>query len=112
MSLPETDLARIRQFCEAQVPARMRDQVRVEHRVRGRAVTIVECRPPWDSAHDSMWSDMPQARLKYNEAAKGWTLFWFDRNSRAHLYSGLEPDQPIERLLAEYDLDPTGIFKG
>jgi hypothetical protein len=39
-------------------------------------------------------------------------LYWFDRNSRAHRYDLLEPDQPIRRLLAEYDQDPTCIFKG
>jgi hypothetical protein len=111
-SLPETDLARIRRFCAAQVPAHMRDQVRVEYRVRGSAVTIVECRPTWDPAHDPMWSETPEARMKYDERATGWTLYWFDRNSRAHQYSGLVPHQSIERLLAEYDLDPTGIFKG
>ena len=50
MALPETDLARIRRFCEKQVPPEMWDQVRVEHRVRGRTVTIVEHRPPWNPA--------------------------------------------------------------
>jgi hypothetical protein len=50
--------------------------------------------------------------MKYDEQTKGWTLYWFDRNSRAHLYDLLEPDQPIGRLLAEYDDDPTCMFKG
>lgn len=112
MAVPETDLARIRRFCEKQVPRELRDQVRVEHRVRGRTVTIAEHRPPWDPALGPEWTDTPQARMKYDEQTKGWTLYWFDRNSRAHLYDLLEPDQPIERLLAEYDDDPTCIFKG
>ena len=50
--------------------------------------------------------------MKYDEQTKGWTLHRFDRSSRAHAYDLLEPDQPIERLLAEYDDDPTCIFKG
>ena len=58
------------------------------------------------------WADTPQARMKYDEQTNGWTLYWFDRNSRAQLYDLLEPNQPIERLLAEYDDDPTCIFKG
>ena len=45
--------------------------------------------------------------MKYDEQSQGWTLYWFDRNSKAHRYDLLEPDQPIERLLAEYDEDPT-----
>ena len=112
MALPETDLERIRRFCEEQVPEHVRDQVRVEHRVRGRAVTIVELRPPWDPSPGDAWVEFPQARMKYDEQTQGWTLYWFDRNSRAHRYDAVEPEQPRERLLAEYDQDPTCIFKG
>jgi hypothetical protein len=112
MTVPETDLARIRLFCEQQVPPEMRHQMRVEQRVRGRTVTIVEQRPPWDPALETEWTDIPQARMKYDEKTNGWTLYWFDSNSRAHAYDQLAPHQSIERLLAEYDDDPTGIFKG
>ncbi len=112
MTVPETDLARIRRFCDKQVPPELRNQVRVEHRVRGRTVTIVEHRPLWDATPGTEWIDIPQARMKYDEQTQGWTLYWFDRNSRAHLYEQLEGDQPIERLLAEFDDDPTCIFKG
>ncbi|WP_307827853.1 DUF3024 domain-containing protein [Nocardioides sp. SYSU D00038] len=84
----------------------------MRHRVRGRTVTIVEQRPPWDAELGSEWTDSPQARMKYDKQAAGWTLCWFDRNSRAHLYDDLEPNQPIERLLAEYDDEPTCIFTG
>ena len=37
--LPETDLGRIRRYCESQVPAELQDQIRVEYRIRGSAVT-------------------------------------------------------------------------
>ena len=67
MAVPEVDLARIRRFCEKQVPPEMRDQVRVEHRVRGRTVTIVEHRPPWNPALGPEWTDTPQARMKYDD---------------------------------------------
>ena len=112
MAVPETDLARIRRFCAEQVPPELQDRLRVEHRVRGRTVTIVECRPPWAADQTTEWSELPQARMKYDEQTLGWTLYWFDRNSKAHRYDLLEADQPIARLLAEYDADPTGIFKG
>jgi hypothetical protein len=46
---PETDLAKIRKYCQAQVPARLRDQVRIEATVRGSSVTIFECRPLWQA---------------------------------------------------------------
>ena len=111
MVVPEKDIARIEQFCGAQVAPDIRDQVRVEHRVRGRTVTIVECRPLWEPTGRD-WVDIEQARMKYDDLTGGWTMYWFDRNSRAHLYDLLDPHQPLQRLLAEYDDDPTGIFKG
>ncbi|MFS3128984.1 DUF3024 domain-containing protein [Nocardioides sp. Bht2] len=112
MALPEDGASRIRRFCEKQVPAELLDRVRVEHRVRGRAVTIVEYQAPWNPEPSSWWIEVPQARIKYDEQTLGWTLYWFDRNSRAHRYDLVEPHQPIERLSAECDEDPTGIFKG
>lgn len=46
---PETDLAKILKYCQAQVPARLRDRARIEATVRGSSVTILECRPLWHS---------------------------------------------------------------
>lgn len=112
MAIPEDDVARIRRPCEKQVPAELLDRVRVEHRVLGRTVTIVEYQAPWNPGLSSEWIEVPQARMKYDEQTRGWPLYWFDRNSRAHRYDLVEPRQPIERLLAECDEDPTDVFKG
>ena len=46
-TVPDLDLARIRQFCERRVPAHLRDEARVEADTRGKSVTIFDCRPPW-----------------------------------------------------------------
>ena len=86
--------------------------MRVEHRVRGNTVTIVAVRPPWTPALGPEWTEDPQGRMKYNPQTARWTLYWFDRNSKAHRYDLLAPDQPLDRLLAEYEQDPTGIFLG
>jgi len=110
--LPDTDLARIARYCETRVPLEYQDQVRVEFRTRGKTVTIVECRPPWQEDLGPEWSENPQARIRYDEATAAWTLYWFDRNSRAHLYDLVEPHQPIQRILDEIENDPTGIFWG
>jgi hypothetical protein len=48
-ALPETDLAEIRKDGQAQVPAPLRDQLRIEATVRGNSVTIFECHPLWQS---------------------------------------------------------------
>ncbi len=112
MTVPDEDLVTIREFCDQQIPSELRDQIRVEVRVRGNTVTLVECRPAWDGTGGDDWTDLEQARMKYDNAAGGWTLYWFDSNSRAHRYEPLNQHQHIERVLAEYTADPTGIFKG
>jgi len=82
VKLPETDLARIARYCADRVPAPVRKEVQVEFETRGRAVTIVETRPPWRDRNER----------------------WFDYD---HLFSGTAAE-----LLAEIDADPTCIFWG
>lgn len=110
-NLPESDLLRIRRYCETRVPTQHQDQPRIECRVRGSTVTIVECRPPWGEDFGPKWSENPQARMKCDETSAAWTLYWFDRNSKAHRYDLVDPHQPISRILAEVEADPT-IFWG
>ena len=111
-AVPDTDLARIQRYCAAQVPPEHQHEIRVECRVRGKTVTIVECRPPWQEGHEGEWSELPEARIKYDDTTHAWTLYWFDRNSKAHRYDLIDPHQPIARILDEIEDDPTGIFKG
>ncbi len=108
--IPDLDLARIRAYCDARVPTRLRSEARVEVFVRGKSVTIFDCRPPW---HPSLtgWSRVPVAQLRFNPDTQKWTLFWADRNSRWHPYHLLDPGT-VSQLLAEIDEDPTAIFWG
>lgn len=112
MKVPETDWARIRHYCESRVPDQHRDEIRIECRARGTTVTILECRPPWPGSSGTEWTENPQARMKYDASTKAWTLYWFDRNSRAHLYDLIEPHQPVRQILDEVERDPTCIFWG
>ncbi|MGH4006709.1 MAG: hypothetical protein ACRDTH_00810 [Pseudonocardiaceae bacterium] len=47
MVVPQTHLRQIVRWCEHHVPDDARYQVRVEHKVRGPTVTILERRAPW-----------------------------------------------------------------
>ena len=109
-SVPDLDLARIRLFCASRTPAHLRDQMRVEADVRGKSVTIHDCRPPW---HPNLteWSRLPVAQLRYDPDSQLWTLYWADRNSRWHRYDDLQPGS-IDELLNEIDDDSTCIFWG
>ena len=111
LALSELDLARVAKYCDARVPAHARDEIRIEYKVRGKSVTIFDCRPPWHESVGPEWSRLPVAQRRFDPATNEWTLFCADRNSRWHLYDFIEPGS-ISELLDEIEADPTGIFWG
>lgn len=58
MALPETDLARVRRWVTEQNERSGEhiDEMRVEIDVDGRAITILECRPPWREDVGPEWT--------------------------------------------------------
>jgi hypothetical protein len=109
MPIPDPDIRRVERFCDAQVPPRHRDQVRVECEVSPRYLTIVERHP---GATGSEWITTPSARLHYTAKTGLWSLYCIDGNSRWHRYPFAAPSPRVEVLLREIDQDPTGIFWG
>lgn len=107
---PETDIARIRRYCRARVPAQFHDQIRIEAVVRGNSVSIFECRPPWHTDLTE-WSKVRVAQLRYSTDNHRWSLYWADRNGRWHRYDDLKPG-PVDTLLNEIEADTTCIFWG
>jgi Protein of unknown function (DUF3024) len=113
--IPELHLYQITRWCQQRVPAQVRDQVSVEHRVRGRIVTIVERRPPWSPALGPEWTTMPVAQLRYAPpppAGGRWRLYWADRNRRWHLMDDVpsrHPSLPAGRARRRPDRDLLGL---
>ena len=99
-------------FCENRVPEHARDEVRLEHSVRGNSITIVERRPPWSELVGPDWTSMKIAQLRYDERSRSWSLYAADRNERWFLYNDVDPAPDVGPLLAEIGEDPTGIFWG
>ena len=110
--LPELDVRRVQRWCDARVPADVRDQVRVEVDVAPRHLTIVETRPPWRADFGPEWTRFPIARLRYTKATGLWEIYWRDRNLRFHRYNECPPSRLVDELLAAIDRDPTHIFWG
>ncbi len=110
MAVPELAVAHIRRFFEERTPADLRDQMRLEADVRGNAVTILDCRPPWEGSSGE-WIRMRIAQLRFDPTSHQWSLHWADRNSRWHPYDDLVPTT-LKSVLAEIDRDPTCIFFG
>jgi hypothetical protein len=96
--IPESDLAKIRRYCAARVPGRVAHLYRLEIEVRGRAVTILECRPPWSPDIGPEWTRLPVARLRFVASQAAWRLYWHDRNLRWHEDLGIAPSPGVDAL--------------
>lgn len=110
--IPDHDLSLTQQWADARVPDHVRDQVRMDIDVSDRAITILECRPPWHPDMEPHWTRFPVARLRYTKSRGEWSLYWRDRNLKFHQYDLAEPSPNIQDLLDEIDSDPTNIFGG
>jgi hypothetical protein len=110
--LPGLDVARVRRWCEEQVPPDMRDRMRVEVDVAPRHLTIQECHPLWPGAAGPEWTRTTVARIRYTKSKGTWSLYWQDSNLRFREYDGLAPTPRIDDVLAEIDRDPTFLFWG
>jgi hypothetical protein len=104
-------IATVRRFCDQRVPAKARDQVRLEVMTRAASMTIVERRPLWEGGPGG-WTRLPIAQLRHDPAAGTWTLYWADRNRRWHRYDYLDPTPQLDDLLKEIDEDPFSMFWG
>ena len=102
----------VTEYCSSRVPEDLRDEMRIECSVRGRAITIVERRPPWNPDSGAEWSEVKVAQLRHDESNASWTLFCSDRNGRWHEYDERGPTKEVGLLLSEIDADRTGIFWG
>jgi hypothetical protein len=114
MALPETDFARVRRWVDAKNDdaGEHIDEMRIEIDVDARAITILDCRPPWHEDFGSQWIRQEVARLRYTGSTGTWRLYWPDRNGKFHAYDDVTPTAKVQRLLDEIDADPMGIFWG
>lgn len=101
---------KVGEYCKNKVPAHALHQVNVSYKIRGNSVTIFENRVPWRPEWTE-WTSMPIAQIRYDVKTGKWALYCADRNDRWHEYIDMML-QNIDKILAEIDKDPTGIFWG
>ena len=66
----EAAAAHVEIFCANQIPQHAKDEVRLEHSVRGGSITIVERRAPWKPEYGPEWSSLKVAQLRYDEGTR------------------------------------------
>jgi hypothetical protein len=114
MALPETERFRVEKlllaYCEKRIPAHVRDQIKLTFRITGNKALLLESRPLYSDPNE--WIEMKVSQFEYNPETNRWTLYCFDRNSKRRDYKPNFKEKIFEKLLAEVDADPTGIFWG
>ncbi len=112
--LPDLQRARISElltdYCEATVPQRVRDKVRLSFRIEGNVIDLFELRPRFRAPRQ--WQEESVARFRYVQSHRVWRLYCQYRDLRWHEYEPLFEARSFEELLTEVDKDPTGIFWG
>lgn len=114
MALSELQQAEVNRrlgaFCEARVPLRVRNKIRIGFRIKGTEVVLFEERPAFQPPHE--WREMPVAKFRYVGTQRLWRLYCQHRDLRWHSYEALPAAPSFKRLLDEVADDPTGIFWG
>jgi Protein of unknown function (DUF3024) len=108
----EAAAAHVALFCRERCPEELRDEVILEHDVRGNAITIIERRAPWRADYGPEWTSSKIAQLRYDRATATWSLHWRDRRERWLRYDGVDAARDVGPLLAEVGADPHGCFWG
>lgn len=114
MPLSEFEIKRVDKlftaYCEQKVPAHLRDQIRIEYRIRDFAVSLFESRPLLQGSGE--WISTKVARFQKDPQTETWRLFWADRDSQWQPYAPLPIHRDIEKLLQVVEKNETGLFFG
>lgn len=99
-------------YCATKVPAEHDNDLRIEYKVRGNAITISERRPRWCQELGQDWTQVRVCTFEWDPTTRLWTLYARDRNDRRLEYPFVEPAPDLAPLVRDLDNDPTGIFWG
>ena len=114
MALRELEKKRIEKivgrFCNNRVPAHLRKKIKLYYVIRGNNVKIIESRTHWQNK--DQWSNVPIARLKYEEDSLEWQLFCTRSNGRWENYPNFVPTKDLKQIVNEIDKDPYKVFWG
>jgi DUF3024 family protein len=108
MALPEEESVRVKELFEVFCQERTGDSVKLEYHARGNRITLVESRPLF--IDPGILNSVNVAQFEFNLDLQVWTLYWYDRKNRRQPYPTGRSRDTLEKLVAEVEADPTGIF--
>jgi hypothetical protein len=111
-AVKDVAVSQVATYCATKIPSEHADEIRIEYKVRGNAITLYERRPPWREGLGPEWSSMRICVFEWDPETELWTLFARDRNDRRLDYPFVEPAADLMPLLLEVESDPTCIFWG
>ncbi|MFD2115215.1 DUF3024 domain-containing protein [Paenibacillus yanchengensis] len=94
-------------YTENKIPEHIRNQVRMNYKMRGNNVTLVEERPAFRSDE---WVEINIAQFRLTEGM--WNVYWNDSKGKWHYVEEIEPAEDFEQQLKKVDQNNTGIFWG
>lgn len=114
MTFSEFEIRRIEKlfnnFCNRHVPEQLREQIRVEFRIRDADVELFESRSLYNDP--SIWVSTRIALFRKSVSNGNWILFCADRNAQWKRYEPCVPHRDIETLLQVVEDDVIGAFWG
>ena len=103
-------IKQIEKYCKNMVPAHVQHQVISKYELEKNTITLIESRPKWDD--ESIWIDIPIAKMKYEIKSMTWKLYCVLGNGKWISYDGLAPQKDMQKCIDEIEADPTCIFWG
>ncbi|PLX93829.1 MAG: hypothetical protein C0621_06645 [Desulfuromonas sp.] len=97
-------------YCQQRVPDCMRNQLRIDFRIRDNMATLYEERVLPSSP--DQWLTTLIAQLRFHPELDQWTLHYADRSGKWHPYLNVPPTLNFSKLLEALDSDPLGFFWG
>ncbi|GMK41284.1 hypothetical protein PCCS19_43400 [Paenibacillus sp. CCS19] len=92
-------------YIEQKVPKHIRNEIRLNYKIRGNNVTLVEERPAFMSKE---WVELTvaQFRLEQNQ----WKVYWRDSKKKWHFVEDITPADNFETQLLIVDEDKRNMF--
>jgi len=108
MPLPQEELELVKELLGRFCQARSGSSVRVEFTIKGNRVTLIETRPLF--IDPAIMNSVYVAQFEFSPKLHNWTLHWYDRKNKRQPYPTGRNRDDFEKLIAEVNADPTGVF--